>query len=184
MPPQSLSAENGVCQRMRSGRSCAILTIVPGHGRPSMESMVTRSSQRSPVIRTIGYSFLLPVAGAVPISALSVPAATTGLRLSIRAARTSLGTSTSIPTMSAGTATTVATGSPFVQFQNNRANRAKRQVCLHSSEVQPVHCGAIIVGPGNSQPDSGLPCADRIKPLNLGRSPRIYGRSQSKIFGI
>ena len=31
------------------------------------------------------------------------------------------------------------------------------------------------VRPGVGQPDSGLPCADRIKPLNLGRSPRIYG---------
>ena len=169
---------------MRSGRSCAILTIVPGHGRPSMESMVTRSSQRSPDIRIIGYSFLLQVAGAVPISTMSVPSASTGLRLSIWTTRTTRGSSSSIPKVSTGTTTTVTTGYPFVQFQNNRANRAKRQVCLHSSEVQPVHCGAIIVGPGNSQPDSGLPCADRIKPLNLGRSPRIYGRSPSKIFGI
>ena len=149
-----------------------------------MESMVTRSSQRSPDIRIIGYSFLLPVTGRTRISTMSGQTATTGLRLSIRTTRTPRGTSTSVPTMSAGATTTVTTGIPFVQFQNNRANRAKRQVCLHSSEVQPVHCGAIIVGPGNSQPDSGLPCADRIKPLNLGRSPRIYGRSPSKIFGI
>ena len=33
---------------------------------------------------------------------------------------------------------------------------------------------------GASQPDSGLPCADRIKPLNHGRSPRFYGRRPSK----
>ena len=184
MPPLSSSAENGVCLRMRSGRSCAILTIVPGHGRPSMESMVTRSSQRSPDIRIIGYSFPPQVAGSIPVSTLSVPSATTGLRLSLRTTRATRGTSASVPTMSAGTTTTVSSGGPFVQFQNNRANRAKRQDCLHSSEVQPVHCGAIIVGPGNSQPDSGLPCADRIKPLNLGRSPRIYGRRPSKSFGI
>ena len=150
-----------------------------------MASTVTRFSQRSPVTQIIGYSFPPMVTGAIPVSPVSVPSATTGLRLSIRTARTARGASTSIPTMSTGnTATTVTTGFPFVQFQNNRANRAKRQVYLHSSEVQPVHCGAIIVGPGNSQPDSGLPCADRIKPLNLGRSPRIYGRRQSNIFGI
>ena len=149
-----------------------------------MASTVTRFSQRSPVTQIIGYSFPPQVTGSIPFSTMSVPTAATGLRLSIRTTRTTRGTSASIPAMSAGAATIVTTGYPFVQFQNNRANRAKRQVCLHSSEVQPVHCGAIIVGPGNSQPDSGLPCADRIIPLNLGRSPRIYGRRQLKIFGI
>ena len=128
------------------------------------------------------YSFLLPVTGTTRISSMRVPTASRGLRLSIRALRTTRGTSPSIPTMRTWTSATVTSGYPFVQFQNSRANRVKRQVCLHSSEVQPVHCGAIIVGLGNSQPSSGLLCADRIKPLNLGRSPRhIFNKTVPKL---
>lgn len=63
MPLLSPSAGNGVCLRLMNGKSCLILTIVPGHGRPSMASTVTRFSQRSPVTRIIGSSFLLPVIG-------------------------------------------------------------------------------------------------------------------------
>ena len=67
--------------------NCVILTIVPGLGRPSMESTVTRSSQKSPDIRTIGSSFLLPVIGTTTTLTWSDPSVTIGHRPSIRTIR-------------------------------------------------------------------------------------------------
>ena len=87
MPLLSPSAGNGVCLRMRSGMNCVILTIVPGLGRPSMESTVTRSSQKSPDIRTIGSSFLLPVIGTTTTLTWSESSVTIGHHPSIRTIR-------------------------------------------------------------------------------------------------
>ena len=114
----SRSVGNGVFLRMRSGRNCVILTIVPGLGQPSMASTVTRSSQKSPDIRTIGFSFLLPVFGATTPFAMPCSTAYIGRRPSLRAIRASRAASTSIQATSAVYTTTGTTVNPSVPSQN------------------------------------------------------------------
>lgn len=113
-----------------------------GHGPHKMVSTADLSSVPTGTVS----SFPPPVTGTARVSTMPVPAAATGLRLSIRSVRASRGMFSSVPTMSAGATTTVSTGDLSVPFQNK-------------------------VGQGVSQLDNGLPCADRIKVSNLGRSP-------------
>ena len=117
----SSSAGIGVCLRVMNGKSCLILTIAPGLGQALMASTVTRSSQRSPVTRIIGSSFLLPVIGKPTVCTVSGLAAIIGLRPSIiRATRT---TCTSIQTASAGATTAGTSATLSVPFQNKNKGR-------------------------------------------------------------
>ena len=118
MPLLSPSAENGVCLRMRSGLNCVMLTIVPGLGRPSMASTVTRSSQKSPVTRIIGYSFLLPVIGTATTLTMLDPTAIIGHRPFLRTVRTTRSACPSIQAASAITTPSGLTADPSVLSQN------------------------------------------------------------------
>ena len=92
-----------------------------------MASKVTRFSQRSPVIRTIGSSFLLLVIGAATLLPVSESAATIGLRPSIWAIRTARSTCASIQAASTVSATTGTTANLSVLSQNkNKGGSAVR----------------------------------------------------------
>ena len=84
-----------------------------------MASMAVRSSQRSPVTRTTGSSFLLPVIGATTALAVSGPMATIGLRPSVRPFRAKRTTWASLQTPSSGTTASGTSADPSVLSQNN-----------------------------------------------------------------
>ena len=64
---------------------------------------------------------------------------------------------------------------PFRRCRQVRRPPFLRAICSSSFRI--------IVRPGNSQPDSGMPCADCIKPSNLGRSPRhIFNKTVVKLW--
>ena len=71
-----------------------------------MASMVTRSSQRSPVTQINGYSFLLPVFGAKTAFTMSDSTATIGHRSSIRSVRAPRAACSSIQSTPLGTTST------------------------------------------------------------------------------
>ena len=83
-----------------------------------MASTVIRFSQRSPVTRIIGYSFLLPVVGTTTTLTLPDPTDPIGHRPSIRTTRTARTAWASIQATSAGTTATGITADPFVLSQN------------------------------------------------------------------
>ena len=143
----------GVCLRMKSGGNCVILTIVSGLGQPSMESMVSKSSQRSPVIQIIGSSFLLPVYGATTICTMPSPTATIGLRPSIRTVRTTRTTCASIQAASAGTTTSGTSANPSVPSQNNKkGGLAQHQaICLKHSDCYPCRGEYALIPSGSSR---------------------------------
>ena len=171
MPPQSPSAGNGVFLRMRSGRNCVILTIVPGLGRPSMASTVTRFSQRSPVTRIIGYSFLLPVIGATATFTLSDCTASIGHRPSVRIIRATRTMCTSIQASSAGAATFGISAPLFVLSQNkNKVGSAVR----YSEASKPWGCKASAphprqnLGEARNGRRSRQNCNDKTRDIQIG----------------
>ena len=92
-----------------------------------MASTVTRFSQRSPVTRIIGYSFLLPVIGATATFTLSDCTASIGHRPSVRTIRATRTMCTSIQASSAGAATSGISAPLFVLSQNkNKVGSAVR----------------------------------------------------------
>ena len=92
-----------------------------------MASTVAKSSQRSPVTRIIGYSFLLPVIGTTTAFTMSDPTAIIGHRPSIRTIRAARTAWTSIQAATAGTSTTGISADLSVLSQNkNKGGSADR----------------------------------------------------------
>ena len=177
MPLLSPLAGIGVFLRIQSGRNCVIQTIAPGLGRLSMASKVTRFSQRSPVTRITGYSFLLPVVDTTTTLTLSDPTAPIGHRPSKRTTRTTRTAWASIQATSSGTTATGMTAGQFVLSQNKLrvalpSAVTKRQIVGMQgvSQASPINLSESLVHLLAVKSGKGGQYSCVLQLLNCGRS--------------